>query len=308
MDSGVYSRLSLVSPIAVAGLLILDLTWRTTSTIPSGIERTERLALVVLACLSAAATLMRYRSDAITRGGGLKSASRGNRPAYAIDPTLPLIFHEIKNYAITMKGNTTLLRSHMAGGVAHPSLERLERATERIEKLSREVMDVSLMGRPSESHPVDMVALVKSTAEGYFQGFDLSFSIKADKAVFHVHGEARKLEQVFLNLFKNAIEAGAKRIGITLLAQPGKVGLLIEDDGKGCTPEQIEKMFDAYQSFKRSQGGSGLGLFLVKAIVEGHQGTISGFSKNQKAQSGNGMVFVLQFPLVPENQLDSVSH
>lgn len=219
-----------------------------------------------------------------------------------MDPALPLIFHEIKNYAYTMKGNTHLLRAQMPDGDAHLSIERLERATERIEKLSREVMDMSLVGQPSQAGRVELGSLIRNSAEAYFQGLGLTFAFQSDRDSFPVSGDARKLEQVFLNLFKNALEAGARKIEVSLLAHPGKVGVLLEDDGKGCTPEQIEKMFDAYQSFRRGKGGSGLGLFLVKAIIEGHGGSISGISKNLKAGGGNGMVFVLQFPLAePQN-------
>ncbi len=298
MAGGIPARIAVALSMVVVASLAFDLAWRSGHPVPPGLDWIVHSALLAMASAAAAASLILLR---LRREAGRAPKEPGpadRRKSHDLDPTLPLIFHEIKNYAVTMKGNTSLLRTQMVGVDAQPSLERLERATERIEKLSREVMDVALMGRPGELLPVDMFGLVKGTAEGYFQGLELAFSIRADKAEFRVPGESRKLEQVFLNLFKNAFEAGAKRIDVTFLAQPGKVGILIEDDGKGCTAEQIEKMFDAYQSFKRSQGGTGLGLFLVKAIVEGHRGTISGFSKNQKSESGKGMVFVVQFPLV----------
>jgi signal transduction histidine kinase len=225
-----------------------------------------------------------------------ESAARAQE-ASRIEQSYPIIFHEIRNYASTLKGNTILLRKNLGEeGGSQPSLERLERATERIEKLSKDVLEFSLLGRPGESLEVDLQGLIKSCAERYFSGLGITFSFTSDRAALPIKGEESKLEQVFLNLFKNSLEAGASLISISIFAQPGKIGVLLEDNGKGCTSPEVEKMFDAYHSFKRSQGGSGLGLFLVKAIVEGHGGTIAGISKNEKLEGANGMIFVLHFP------------
>lgn len=220
----------------------------------------------------------------------------GRAGAGKIDPALPMIFHEIMNYASTMKGSTILLRRDMGKSDSKASLERLERATEQIQRIARGVLDVSMMGRPEEMKHVQLEALIKSCAESYFSNLGLTFSFTSDRVALPLKGDPRKLEQVFLNLFKNSMEAGATRISVALLAQKERIGVLIEDDGKGCSSEDIERMFEAYYSLRSAQGGSGLGMFLVKAIVEGHGGTIAGFSKTGKGEGAKGMMFVIQFP------------
>lgn len=221
----------------------------------------------------------------------------GGREGPGLEHSLPFIFHEIKNYAYTLKGNTVLLRKTLPEGESDQAFLRLERATERIERLSKAVLNLSLIGKSAESTDVDLMALIKACSENYFSGLGLVFSFTTDRATPSIDGDPVRLEQVFLNLFKNSLEAGATHVQISILAQTGKVGILLEDNGKGCDSTAIERMFDAYQSFRRSQGGSGLGLFLVKAIIEGHGGTISGITKNDKAHGAKGMIFVLHFPI-----------
>lgn len=256
--------------------------------------------LAVLTVVSIAAAILMTRASAGAYWNAHSDPDRRSKASTQgrMDTAIPLIFHEIKNYASTLKGNTLLLRRDFPDG-AKPSLERLEQASERISGLAKEVLDLSLLGKPSEPKPIDLVELVKQCASRYFDERGVAFAFNSDRGVRPVMGEAVKLEQVFLNLFKNSLEAEASRITISLHAQQARTGVMIEDDGKGCTSAEVEKMFEAYHSVKRSKGGSGLGLFLVKAIVEGHGGTITGFSKNHKVRGENGMMFILNFPAIP---------
>ena len=284
--------------LAFAGLAI-DLALRLGRPISTAHE-TFLLGLLTAGAGLAFFGALQARGAADPKVGGGRSGNPG--PDSETDPggmsqTYPFILHEIKNYVSTLKGNTQLLRMNLAGGGAEPSLQRLERATERIDKLSREVLDITLLSKPGEMRAVDLPSLIRNCSETYFNGLGVNFTLAADRTAPAILGEESKLEQVFLNLFKNSFEAGANQIGVSVFAQPGKVGILIEDNGKGCTPAEVERMFEAYQSFKRSQGGSGLGLFLVRAIIEGHGGTISGVSKTEKIEGASGMMFVLHFPV-----------
>jgi signal transduction histidine kinase len=176
----------------------------------------------------------------------------------------------------------------------------LDRATQRIARLAREVLDVSLIGKPGERQEVDLDGLIRDCCKAYFNGLAMGFRFARDRAEIRILGDEGKLEQVFLNLFKNSLEAGATLVQVNLIVQQEKITVLLEDDGVGCTTEQVGRMFEAYHSCKRGHGGTGLGLFLVKAIVEGHGGTIAAVSKNEKETGGRGMLFVLNFPRIPE--------
>jgi signal transduction histidine kinase len=278
--------------------MVVDLFFRLVHPSNSTAENVFLIFLMMLSGAGAAFSVRQFLTARKTVPPDSSDAARtGGAGRSGMEHSIPIIFHEIKNYASTLKGNTVLLRKTLPEGESEQTFLRLERATERIERLSKEVLDLSLLGKSAGSSNVDLLVLIRTCAENYFSGLELAFSFTTDRSTLPIQGDPVRLEQVFLNLFKNSLEAGASHVKISILAQSGKVGILLEDDGKGCSSTEIERMFDAYQSFRRSQGGSGLGLFLVKAIIEGHGGTISGITKNDKAQGAKGMIFVLHFPI-----------
>jgi signal transduction histidine kinase len=272
-------------------------------------RRAESILVGSAAGLALAAAAVSYRSrrrDAGTEGQAPPGGPAPEPGSSDLDSSYPIIFHEIKNYASTLKGNTDLLRKNLPAGQAGENLDRLERATQRIARLAREVLDVSLIGKPGERHEVDLDGLVRDCSNAYFDGLAMGFKFMRDRAELRILGDEGKLEQVFLNLFKNSLEAGATLVQVNLIAQRERITVILEDDGVGCTTEQVGRMFDAYHSFKRGHGGTGLGLFLVKAIVEGHGGTISAVSKNEKEAGARGMLFVLNFPRIRDIRPDGL--
>jgi signal transduction histidine kinase len=295
---GTKERFVSASCALAAVLLAADLALRAFRPLSPAAEGIGIGAAAVLAAAAAAASRLsrRARPPAPDPEGekGPPTAAGG------MNATVPMIFHEIKNYASALKGNTELLRRKLPAGTAEENLDRLERATQRIAGLAREVLDISMLGTPAERREVDLDGLVRDCSAAYFQGLPMGFRFVRDRARLRISGDPAKLEQVFLNLFKNSLEAGATLLQASLIGQQGRVTVILEDDGIGCTPEQVGRMFDAYHSFKRGHGGTGLGLFLVKAIVEGHAGTISAVSKNQKEPGARGMLFILNFPSIPD--------
>jgi len=109
---------------------------------------------------------------------------------------------------------------------------------------------------------------------------------------YEMSGDRRQLLQVFLNLFRNAVEAKvAKTMNVTVSSR--KVNHIVQlrfcDDGPGIPPSVIDHVFDPFFSTKET--GTGLGLSLSKKIVELHRGTM-------KVQSdARGTCFLIEFPL-----------
>jgi signal transduction histidine kinase len=92
-----------------------------------------------------------------------------------------------------------------------------------------------------------------------------------------VEGEARALNQVFLNLLKNAAESFAGESGcIDLTARPEGDAVVVEirDDGPGIAPEMRQRVFEPFFTTKRKERGSGLGLSICRRIVSQHKGSI----------------------------------
>lgn len=106
------------------------------------------------------------------------------------------------------------------------------------------------------------------------------------------------LNQILLNLLNNAVEhtneKGQIRLGWKLI--PNRVEIWVSDDGEGIAPGDIPHIFEPFYQGKKSgsggHGGAGLGLALVKAMVEAHRGTMTVESK-----PGHGATFTIQFPL-----------
>ena len=117
-----------------------------------------------------------------------------------------------------------------------------------------------------------------------------------------VYADAGTLRRVFQNLIANAIEytpGGEVVIGARKLAPEGSVECWVSDNGAGIPQERLEKVFDKAETDPEKEGGTGLGLAVVKAYVEAHGGTVSVESKE-----GAGSTF--RFTL-PARQIDSAA-
>jgi signal transduction histidine kinase len=156
--------------------------------------------------------------------------------------------------------------------------------------MRRETVDVTwLFERVAMRHERELrerrVTLVQHVAEG----------------AAHVVGDADRLEQALQNLAANAlrhIEDGGQ---ITLEAEPG-VRLRVRDTGPGIAPEHLPLIFDRFYKIdaaRKASGGSGLGLSIVKAIVERHGGAIVAYNDSSSGSRG-GAVFEIALPAPPD--------
>lgn len=116
--------------------------------------------------------------------------------------------------------------------------------------------------------------------------------------------DKQKLQQVFLNLLKNGIDAVGESGKIWITARPLGTGeggeeieIMVEDNGPGIAPENLNKIFDPFFSTKDVGHGSGLGLYIVHDIIERHGGRI-----NVNSQSGQGTTFTIWLPRKQENK------
>jgi hypothetical protein len=76
--------------------------------------------------------------------------------------------------------------------------------------------------------------------------------------------------------------------------------LVVEDDGKGCTEEQLGQLFKSFYTTKKGKGGTGLGMCIMRSIIESHGGYISAYSKNALNNDTNGLVLNIAFPVYNE--------
>jgi signal transduction histidine kinase len=112
-----------------------------------------------------------------------------------------------------------------------------------------------------------------------------------------INGNAGEIEQVFVNLLNNAVEAmqGTGRLSVTSRHENGAVVITIKDTGPGIGKENLNKLFTPFFTTKDPGKGTGLGLNIVHKIIMNHRGSIS-----VESEEGKGTAFIVRFPTALE--------
>lgn len=179
-------------------------------------------------------------------------------------------------------------------------LDRSRRQVDRLTKLIDELLDVSRITSGKmiiEVEDFDLSGLTKEVCERFRQnplGPALSFEYFLAPRIQGAW-DRLKIEQVVTNLITNAIKCGeGRKIEIHTALQGGKAVIQIKDNGIGIKEEDQQRIFDLYERAVSPMnfGGLGLGLYIVKQIVEAHGGTIS-----VESMLGEGSMFTVKMPI-----------
>lgn len=214
--------------------------------------------------------------------------------------------HELNNNLSAMLGYTQFVQHKIDNN--HPELRDLlgnlatiSNQIERASKITQGLLDLSRKDS-SEKEPTDVPKLIEQVLS-YVEYRTHSLGIKIikhyDSCLPLISVDPRKVEQVFLNLTINAFQAmpegGTLRITASRVKgkQGDRVKLEFADSGKGISEEHLKKIFDPFFSTKNGSGGTGLGLFISRRIIESYQGSIEVISKKNK-----GTTFIIEFPVL----------
>ncbi len=209
------------------------------------------------------------------------------------------VAHEIKNPLNAMVIHVALLREKLArGGLpdAQASLDTLEQEIRRLDSVIQGFLkftrpeDLQLTSVTLSELLAEVVRLVSAEAEasGIAITTDVPDSLPA------VYGDRELLQQAFVNLFRNALEAmpGGGRLDLSAKQAEETIDIVIADTGVGIDADLIDKIFDLYVTTKSK--GSGIGLSVVYRIVQLHGGEIT-----VESQKGEGARFLVRLPQVP---------
>jgi signal transduction histidine kinase len=225
----------------------------------------------------------------------------------AKDEFLAMLGHELRNPLAAIAGASSILSSpRVPDDMAERARSILRRQINNLSRLVDDMLDVSrtlagkitLVKRPVELSNIVTVALSAFRSSGRLQRHDVS----VDFSNAWIDGDEVRMEQVVSNLIGNAIKftPPGGSIAIKVEASEGDAMLTISDSGRGIPADLIDKVFDPFvqggQTADRAQGGLGLGLALVKTIVELHGGTVSARSEG----GGLGSKFTVQVPRIRE--------
>jgi heavy metal sensor kinase len=177
-------------------------------------------------------------------------------------------------------------------------IERLSRLTENMLALAHvDVGDAVAQREPVNMAEVCSVVTAKLQPLAAEKGIALTLDAPDDGGALSVMGDRVALERVMHNLVENAIRYTPpdESVNVRLSKQDAQVRVDVSDSGSGIAPEHLPLLFDRFyrvdKARSRAHGGSGLGLSIVRALVEAHGGTVQ-----VESQVGSGSTFTVRLP------------
>ncbi|MCD6224635.1 MAG: GHKL domain-containing protein [Deltaproteobacteria bacterium] len=210
-----------------------------------------------------------------------------------------MISHDLKNPIFTIQGFTNALREDFGDLLSEKSgqyIRYIDNAAEKINQLVNDLLKLSRIGRLTgrkENYNFELI-VNEALQEIMPRIKERDIEIKIQENLPDVFGEKKWLVQMMMNLLTNAVkyigqENPAPRIEIGAEQQRGENVFFVRDNGIGIKEEFFEIIFQVFQrlhSAKKFAGGSGIGLAIVKRIVELHGGRIW-----LSSETGNGTTF-----------------
>jgi signal transduction histidine kinase/CheY-like chemotaxis protein len=231
----------------------------------------------------------------------LESANRSK------DEFLATLSHELRAPLNVIRGWLQMLRAgKLDNATTVHALETIERNTDAQTKLVNDLLDISriVAGKLSlEVEPVDLVSLIEAIFDSFCVLADakrIRVDMELDRTVPPTSGDPERLRQIFSNLFSNALKFTPPEgnVSIRLQRLGSDTMISVIDTGQGIRPDFLPYVFDRFRqaesSTTRQHGGLGLGLSIVRHLVELHGGTVTAYSQGP----GHGATFTVTLPLL----------
>ena len=223
------------------------------------------------------------------------------------DEFLAMLGHELRNplapiltalQLMTIRGDATAVKERAV----------IDRQVRHLVRLVDDMLDVSRIARGKialRRQTVDFADIVASaieTASPLLEERRHRLHVDVPRGVLMVTGDSTRLTQIVVNVISNAAKYTEPRgeIHATARVDDGHVELRVRDSGIGISPEMLPKIFDLFaqerQEIDRAHGGLGLGLTIVRSLVELHGGTV----RAQSDGLGKGSEFTIRLPLVTD--------
>jgi PAS domain S-box-containing protein len=230
----------------------------------------------------------------------------------AKDEFLAMLSHELRTPLNAMLGWVRMLRAGRldSAGAAH-GLEVIERNIRHQTQIIADLLDVSriITGKLSiDLQPVDLAPAIESavdTLRPAAQARGVALTTELDPAAGSVAGDAARLEQVVTNLLTNALKftPPGGRVSVRLARAGDWARLSVSDTGAGIRPDFLPHLFERFRqadsSSTRVHGGLGLGLAIVRHLVEVHGGHVRADSDGE----GKGATFTVELPMLSAEPL-----
>ena len=225
------------------------------------------------------------------------------------DDFLAMLAHELRNPMAAVSNAITLLKlPSTPAALQRQNLSIMERQMRQLVRLVDDLLDISRITRGKvelRRELIDLRMVLQCAIEscrGQMIAAGHQLKVALPEIPLWMDGDSERLIQVFVNLLTNAIRYTDPGGHITITASLHKdaIQVRVADTGIGIPPPLLPKIFDIFTQGGTSsgctQGGLGLGLTLVRTLVEMHGGTVTAFSEG----AGQGSVFTILLPMVAQ--------
>ncbi|MBV9959753.1 MAG: response regulator, partial [Acidobacteria bacterium] len=223
------------------------------------------------------------------------------------DEFLATVSHELRTPLTSMLGWVYMLRSSgLTEETRRRALEIIERNARLQAQIVDDILDVSriITGKLSmEVEPLELTSLIEASINAVrptAAAKEICIETELEGAPQLVAGDPNRLQQVFWNVFSNAVKFTPRGGQVTIRTRrvEGHIEIRVTDTGQGIRKDFLPYVFDRFRqadsSTTREHGGLGLGLAIVRHLVEMHGGTVRAESEGE----GAGATFTLTLPLV----------
>ena len=221
---------------------------------------------------------------------------------------LAMLSHELRNPLSAVVSAARVMRSeNVKPGAIDRAREIVERQSRHMARLLDDLLDVSRITRGGielRKEDLDLRDVIRTAIESMTAVLDdrrFQLTVDMPDEVLPMRGDAARIQQVVVNLLSNAARysPSGKSIRITATVDGEIVTLKVKDEGRGISRSMLSEIFELFvqdgQGLERSSGGLGIGLTLVRQIVELHGGTVEALSDGP----GTGSEFVVTLPRQP---------
>jgi len=222
------------------------------------------------------------------------------------DDFIALLAHELRNPLAPIRNGVQVLRLTPDRDGQSESLEIMDRQLTHMVRIVDDLLDVSRIGRDKMELRLKRMTLEEvivsavETARPLIDAAGHELTVSLPPEPIPLEADLTRLAQVFSNLLSNSAKytPPGGRIAVTTERTVGEVTVCVEDNGIGIPPDSLATIFDMFsqvdRTVERHTGGLGIGLALVKALVEMHDGTVTAES------DGRGSRFCVRLPIAAD--------
>jgi CheY-like chemotaxis protein len=223
----------------------------------------------------------------------------------AKDAFLASLSHELRNPLAPIKTSLELLHLHGIPQELNEEVETIEHQFDHMTRLLGDLLDVTRYTQSKISltkKKTDLKELFRRvirSSEPLVRKASLMLEVSYPSEPIYIEADATRIEQAIMNVVSNAIKytQDGGKLEISLESNNKEAVIKVKDSGIGISAKNLSNIFDMYfqddKASKRANSGLGLGLYLVREIVELHKGSVEAYSEGL----GHGSEFVIRLPM-----------